>query len=238
MAVNSINSSIQALNRELICGPECQSNKRAQTLKLAYDNAINDYNQSPEKINQLEKDFYIETKGRVFYNNVLEKKYRQEATDNTKKYKEEYETITSDIIDLITEYDSSVIYFNRLIDLYNKVKSENVELMNKHDYLKGSVNTNNRKTFYENQQIDSLGKWKYRIQLLYWAIFIVIFIKTMFIQKEYKNYKAYIKLFLIAATPYLFIGIIIYLILAVKNTYYSIKKYMGIKDVYTDIANE
>lgn len=238
MAVNNINSSIQALNRELICGPECQNNKRAQTLKLAYDNAINDYDESPEKISQLEKDFYMETKGGAFYKNVLEDRFKREAIENSKNYKEEYETIKTEIIDLITEYDSSVIYFNRLIDLFNKVKKENTDLKEKYNYLKGSVNTNNRKTFYENQQIDGLDKWKYRIQLLYWAIFIVIFVNTIFIQKQYKNYKVYIKLFIIAATPYLFIGIIKYLILFVKKAYYSIKKYLGLKDVYTDIANE
>lgn len=236
--MNNLNASTQSTNSGLVCDTSCQNNKRSQTLKLAYDNAINDYIQSPELINQIERDFYVETKGIEYYNELLKKRNITESSNYSKNYENEFKDIVSNIVQFIEDYNSAVIYFNRIIDLYNKVNYENNELKKKLDDLHGNINTNNRKTYYEDQQIDRLAKWKKIIYILYFSIFFVLCVTVLFIQKRYTDKVLYIKLFFIGITPYLLIGIIKYIVTYLYEFYLHIKKSFALKDVYLDIAKE
>lgn len=236
--MNNINASIQTTNRELVCGPECQTDKRAQTLKLAYDNAMNDYLESPELINQIERDFYVETKGIDYYNQLINTRNISDSSNYSKSYETEFKDIKSNIVELIADYDSGIIHFNRIIDLYNKVNSENQDLKQTLDSLTGNINTNNRKTYYEDQQIDRLAKWRKYIYLVYYVVVFVLCVIVFGIQKRYGDYRVYIKIILIIITPVLLLGIIKYIVIHLYELYLHIKRWLALKDVYSDISKE
>lgn len=225
---NELNSLLKMLDNQIKCGPVCQKNQRDENLKRIYDNALINKAESPYKVKIAEKNYYESVKGSAFYNNMLKKRYSDEIKETAVKNIKEHKDILDEIKLLISNYETQLIYSEKIEKLLKKVKLENKWLRENVDKYKASVQTNDRKTFYEDQQIENLDKWNNIIISIFWILFVLLSINILLLQKKYGDYKSWIKLFLIAFLP-------LYALPYLYHSLIKIKDKMNVKDVYVDL---
>lgn len=194
---NTINKLIQPVT----CGPECQKAQRDETLRRSYDQSLLNMKEAPDKVKVAEKEYYISMNGSEFYNNVLKDRYNTEILDESTKIIDEQTNNLTTFNSLVNDYDISNVYIKRITDLMNRLVLENTTLNNKIDSISSSVTTNDRKTYYEEQQINYVGTWKTYILYIYWLLFIVYCAVALILKNKILCYKTWIKILILSLVP-------------------------------------
>ncbi|MEX0597769.1 MAG: hypothetical protein WD512_14855 [Candidatus Paceibacterota bacterium] len=225
---NKLNSLLKMLDNQIKCGPVCQKNQRDENLKRLYDNAVITKEESPYKVKIAEKNYYEATKGTAFYNDMLKDRYSSEIKEIAIKSIKQHKDILDENKLLISNYETQQIYSDKIDKLHKKVTLEYEWLIENVDKYKASVQTNDRKTFYEDQQIENLDKWNKFISYLFWILFIALAINVLLFKKQYTDYKTWITLFLVVFLP-------LYAMPYLYHSFIKIKDKLTTNDVYVDI---
>jgi hypothetical protein len=119
--------------------------------------------------------------------------------------------------------------------LLERLLSENLSFKEQADKNKSLIYTNDRKTFYEDQQIENIYYWRRVIIALFWILFLSLCINVLFLKKKYDDYKTWIRLFIVALFPFYIIPFIQKIILKIYHLLIDVKDMLKIKDVYIDL---
>lgn len=171
--LNKFNSFLNAAAQTIACGPECQRSKREEELKNNYLKAESNVYLAEPQYENAKKEYYTYVGGTQGYNDVIQPEYEKQAADYVANFKSKYDTDVNKIKSLLETYNGIFINFRNVIDLYEQYKVENINLFKQ---LKDDTNdllTNERKTYYEDQEIDSLNKY---YNYLLWIIYIIVVI--------------------------------------------------------------
>ena len=107
------------------------------------------------------------TQGQSGYNDHLDNTLRAKADKISemvlKKFKDDAKNVSSSIL----TYHSMFINHSNVLDLYKKYKQENIILEKNVKNDSSDILTNERKTFYEDQGIDSLNLYYYIMTIVY-----------------------------------------------------------------------
>jgi len=113
---------------------------------------------------------------------MMESEYRAEAEELVKKYKKSYDTELIKINTLLDTYKKLLLNFKNVEELYNKYKKENSQLFKQLKNQKNDTLTNERQTYYEDQEIETLNGYYfyilcviYIIVVIYYAVFYLIY---------------------------------------------------------------
>ena len=232
---NKLNSLIEMLNEQIKCGPVCQQMQRDQNLKRIYSDAVTNYKEGPTKIKLAEKNYYEATKGSAFYNDILKDRYSKEIKDIAMKSIKQHGDNVKEIKTQINKYNSETIYSEKMEKLLERLLSENLSFKEQADKNKSLIYTNDRKTFYEDQQIENIYYWRRVIIALFWILFLSLCINVLFLKKKYDDYKTWIRLFIVALFPFYIIPFIQKIILKIYHLLIDVKDMLKIKDVYIDL---
>jgi hypothetical protein len=194
---NTINKLIQPVT----CGPECQKAQRDETLRRSYDQSLLNMKEAPDKVKVAEKEYYISMNGSEFYNNVLKDRYTTEISDESSKIIDDQKNNLTTFNSIVNDYDVSNLYIKRITDLMDRLVLENTILNTKIDRLSSNVTTNDRKTYYEEQQINYVGTWKTYILYIYWLLFIVYCAVALILKNKILCYKTWIKILILSLVP-------------------------------------
>lgn len=180
--LNNFNSFIQAASQQIACGTDCQQQQTAEQLKNTYLTAQSNLTLARPQYDIAKKNYYVYVDGQNGYNQLMEEEYSNESTKITTEFKDNYNKQINKIKSLLGTYDGLLINFRNVLDLYTQYKEENLYL---YKSLKTDVNdvlTNERKTYYEDQNIDFLNTiYKYGLIIIYivvvicYAIFSLIY---------------------------------------------------------------
>lgn len=139
---------------------------------------LNGYLTAESKLNLAEPNYEIEnnkysTYTKACYDNMVETNYKNEAEETTEQMKRSYNKKITKIDKELSSYNALLISFRNLSDLHRKYKKENSDLFKKLKNNTHDILTNERKTFYEDQEIDVLNN--YYLYIL-WIIYIIVVI--------------------------------------------------------------
>ena len=178
--VNKLNEFLDSANNVLSCDSKCQEQKKKIELKKKYLEAKTNLLSAPNQVETSYKNYLTYTKGDTAYNEYRENELQQKAetivttfktnfSDGIKKIKESYDT-----------YSGLLLNFSHVAELYKKLVKENhiLELALKN--RTSDVLTNDRKTYYEDQSIDSL-RFYHTIILIIYLIFLIGFAVSIFV---------------------------------------------------------
>lgn len=137
---------------------------------------LNKYLTAESKLVLAEPKYEIENKKystykQTCYDNMIESEYKNKAEQTTEKMKEENDTEVSKIDGQISTYNGLLISFRNLSDLLIKYRKENNKLFKNFKNGTHDILTNERKTYYEDQEIDVLNN--YYLYIL-WIIYIIV----------------------------------------------------------------
>jgi hypothetical protein len=107
------------------------------------------------------------------YDKMMESKYEDEAEKTSENIRYSFEENISQTETKISSYKGLLSSFRHLSDLYRKYKKENSDLFKQLKTGTHDILTNERKTYYEDQEIDVLNN--YYVYIL-WVIYIIVVI--------------------------------------------------------------
>jgi hypothetical protein len=169
---NNFQSFLNKARDAITCNPDCQRAKMAENLKQQYLNAKTNLISAPNQIQITEKNYVTFTQGKPAYDELLDRELGAKADLIVQEYKARINEEIKDIESLIKTYISLCINFKNSFELFVNYKRENVELLKELKENTNDVLTNERKTYYEDQNIDSLKfYYHYFLFILYQMIF-------------------------------------------------------------------
>ena len=173
--MSNFNALVNQASDSIMCNSDCQQQRESDKLKQIYLKAQTKILSAPSELQVAEKNYVTFTQGEPAYNEMqeteLKKKAKLIADETTQKFNEEATKIKTQI-DI---YNGLFLNYTNVVDLYEKYKRENAELLIE---LKDEINdvlTNERKTYYEDQQIDSLKFYYYYFLVTVYIICVMSF---------------------------------------------------------------
>jgi len=178
-----INNLVQSSNDSLTCGPFCQKEKRTSELKQIYLDAQTNEQTAPFQYETAKKNYYVYKDGEASYNKMrfkeLEEKADKIIQEMEKKFKEQIKSVR-----VMNSYlESELINSQNTIELLKDYEVKDLVL--EEDYHKkiNEVITNDRKSYYENQEIERIKFWSKILTGIYFICLILLSLEIIFSDK-------------------------------------------------------
>ena len=175
-----INQLLDFSSENLLCGPDCQKTKISAELKQKYLDAQTNLQIAPINLENTKKNYYVYNEGLPFYNNMLEEELQQKADKISTLVSEHFNSEVSDANIMNTYLNTALInskYTKELLENYLE-KNTKLELELKESY--GDILTNDRKTYYETDALNSLTLWYRLFWYIYYVLVIMIILAFIF----------------------------------------------------------
>ena len=229
--INQLNSLIQQASDTIMCNSDCQREREAEKLKQANVKSQTNLATASNGVEIAHKKYIEFTEGESAYNDVLENQLQNKALMVEKKFSQNFNNDADKIKSQINSYGNILSSYDYAVELLRKYSKENLELTKELKDRSNEVLTNERKTYYEDQAIDSLKFYYHYLLLGIYAIFVICFAVFSFIYPSQTSFMTRIFILIgFIALPYFstwILGMFIYLIysayqLLPKNVYKSI----------------
>lgn len=175
--ITQFNDFLTRATDAIACDPACQRERTRNELRDKYFNAKTNLMTAPNQLNVAAKNYYTFMEGESGYDNYLEKKLSNEVNKKSNEYNNNFNSQVEKITEVLDSYDGLLVNYNNIIELYNQYVNKNIELENKLKIDKSDILTNNRKTYYQDEGMDTL-LYYYKILLVFYTIgvFVCIFL--------------------------------------------------------------
>jgi hypothetical protein len=225
---NQFNSFINKASDAIMCNSDCQKSRQSDKLKQTYLNSQANVAFAPSKLQVAEKNYITFSQGTPAYNELIDERLTQEAQTIADVFTENFTNSSQNIYTQIDTYNSLKLNYENVLELYLKYKSENVKLFKDLKEETNDVLTNDRKTYYQDQQIDSLKFYYYYFLLTIYVICVICYLIFSFVYPSQSTFimrfGIFVGLIILPFISSMILGTIIYLIHKVyeifpKNVY-------------------
>lgn len=183
------NRIIQQAQDFLACGTDCQRAKKEQELLRNYQTAQMGLFNGTDNLESTSKNYYTFAKGDSGYNDFNKGKLRDVANQIATKYSTMFNEIVNNSQVLNNVYQSDFINVNHAKELHQSLVQKNKDLDTRLKDILNDISTSDRKTYYEDQELDDLHWW-YKIYLAIYIILLITFvISSFFVPTEMTKYK-------------------------------------------------
>jgi len=231
--IADFNSFIEQAKQTIMCDSECQKQQGTATLQQKYLYAQTNLETAPNQVKQTQKDYIVFSQGQQAYNNFEDKQIYERANKMIDVFNKTFQDASSKITSDLFTYENLLSNFKNVIDLYIQYKKENIYLFNELKTTTSDVITNDRKTYYEEQGIQSLKFVYYYFLLFIYSLFVIIYIIISFVPiwKSQLSFKSRIFMLIgLLILPFIstwIISLIIYLSVLIysvlpKNSYLTL----------------
>jgi hypothetical protein len=227
---DNLNSFLDKAVSALSCDSNCQKEKTSDDLKQKYLAAKTNLVTAPINIDTTFKNYMVYLEGEPAYNEYKENELKDKATKISADIQGILNQQITDEIRNNTTYDGLLINVNNIYEYYEGYLKENIELNNKLKITESDIVTNDRKTYYEDQGIESLKKY-YNVLFVFYIIIIVAYIVCCFIIPSQLSIKMKIIIFVLLGI-YPFISA--WLFKQIIHYYHKTTELLP-KNVYTNI---
>ena len=170
--VGKFNDFINKASELLSCDESCQREKKQVQLKEKFLKAKVNYMTAPAQVETSYKNYLTYTEGDVAYNEFNKKVLSEKARELAKQFASEFEEQIQKAKSLVSTYDGLFVNFVHVVEYYNELVRKNNAMSLGLKNKSSDIVTNDRKTFYEDQKVDSLYFY-YRIILFIYLIVLI-----------------------------------------------------------------
>ena len=221
-----INAMIALANDKLMCGPEskCQKDRQTEKLRQIYNNSKQNLIDAPKTFSLAEKKYLIDAKGNDEYKNIMKARAVKTLNVMNKTLSDKHTLFLTDIRAYLNQYNTNYVYYHRMDDFYKSILKDNKKYKKEIADYTSNMNVNNRKVFYEDEEMEQLSFTRIILLVIYFVVLIAILYKIDFVGNElYRN-----KYVLFAIFVYIMFGI--YVDWVSKMVYYTKMKISHIFD--------
>lgn len=169
--LNKFNSFLDKATQIISCDSDCQKQKMEQELKDKYVKAKENLTLAEPEFETSKKNYYTYVSGQSGYNQMLEDELTQKVDTIVNRFKQQYQEEIHKLKTHLNTYNGLHMNVKNIEDLHIKYKIENKQLYSQLKESTSDILTNERKTFYEEQQNDSLNSYYYYIL---WILYIIV----------------------------------------------------------------
>lgn len=193
LPMNKLNKLLHMVEEQLTCDKECQREKLLQKYKKSWIDAVNNYDNLSNEIEKYEKEYIVLDKGQAYYDELLQQKYREMVTIYKDAELINLYEVKNNLDGLLIDKNTLNIYNKQIKKMYEQLLIQNKKLKLQIDKEKNKISKDERKVYYENEDLKSLSNIKFYLYILYWAILPILFVVYILVgpffpRKEYKNY--------------------------------------------------
>jgi hypothetical protein len=183
------NKIIQQAQSFLMCGTDCQRAKKEQELLRDYQSAQMRLFNGTDNLDSTSKNYYTFAKGDSGYNDFNKGKLGDVANQIAGKYSVMFNEIAHNSEILNNVYQSDFTNVNHAKELHQTLVQKNKDLDARLKDTLNDISTSDRKTYYEDQELDDLHWW-YNIYLAIYLILLITFVVSSFlVPTEMSKYK-------------------------------------------------
>lgn len=169
--LNKLNSFLDKATQAISCDSNCQKEKNKNELKSKYLNAQSKLTLAEPEFELAKKNYYTYVSGQDGYNEMIETEFDQASNLIAQNFKQQFQAELTKIKSQLETYNGILLNFRNVVDLEKKYKKENRQLYKQLKEDTNDVLTNERKTYYEDQDNEVLNSYYYYIL---WIIYIVV----------------------------------------------------------------
>ena len=177
--VNKFNDFLDSANQTLSCDSNCQEKKKISELKKKYLESKTNLLTAPNQVEASYKNYLTYTQGDSAYNEYLDNKLAEKADNIINIFKSNFSEAIKSAGESYDTYSGLLLNFAHVVELYTKLLKENVMLELEVKNKTSDVLTNDRKTYYEDQSIESLHFYYNALMIIY-IIFLLGFAVSIF----------------------------------------------------------
>ncbi len=225
-----INKLLETSANALMCGPECQKQKKTDELRQKYLDAQTNVKMAPSKLEETKKNYYVYSQGETYYDNMQETELTKKAEELGKLLSISFNSELNDAKTMNTYLNTAQINSSHTLELLTYYKTNNKEIERQLKESSGDILTNDRKTYYETDAITRLKQWHSFFWYIYYLLVLVLNIAIFISPSELSTLKKIVILILFVTYPY-------YISILTKWVYdnvVNIHKNMP-KNVYNDL---
>ena len=219
--LNNFNTIMSQASDTILCNSECRQKREAENLKQTYENAQTNLASASNQVHVAQKNYVTFTQGTAAYNDLQDSQLQEKAQLIINQFNENFDEESIKIKSQIQTYTGLLINFNNIFDLFRKYEKENIELSLELKDETNDVLTNERKTYYEDQNIDSLKFYYYYFLLSIYVIVVICFAAFSLIYPSQSSWKTKLVLLVVFIVLPFFstfiLGKIIYLVYEAYN---------------------
>jgi hypothetical protein len=156
--LNNFNSLINQASNAIMCDSNCQKQKQAESLKQKFETAEANLATAPGQLQVAERNYVTLTQGADAYSELQDNQLSNKAQEIADQITTLVNEAVADISAEIDTYNGLLLNFKNVVELHHKYVTENVELKKDLKDEIDDVSKNDRKTYYENQEIDKSFK--------------------------------------------------------------------------------
>ena len=201
-AQEQISTLLEQSAQALLCGPDCQKQKVTDELNQKYLNAQTALQTAPINLETTKKNYYVYTEGEPAYNNMRETELKQKAETMAALITDSFNEELTSALTMNKYYSTAIINSSYtkdlLIEYIEKNKELNIQLRDR----RGDILTNDRKTYYENDALDSLKLWHRFWWYVYYILVLVFLLSIFLVKSQMTNGKKLILTVLLIFYPY------------------------------------
>ena len=223
--LNNFNAFLEKAKQTVMCDSNCQRQKTEEELKQKYLASETNLASANNQVDIAQKNYLTFTQGELSYGNTKESDLHKKAQLIIGTFNQNFQNESKQINFQIDTYKGLVVNFKNVVELYLTYKKENIELIKDLKNNSSDVLTNERKTYYENQGIETLNFYYYYILLLIYFIFILGYIATAMFYQSQLNWKIRFGiLLLLVALPFISPWILAFVISLIYKIYELLPK--------------
>lgn len=177
--VNKFNEFLDSANQALSCDSKCQEKKKISELKKKYLESKTNLLTAPNQVETSYKNYLTYTQGDTAYNEYLDNNLAEKADNIINIFQSNFSEAIKSAGESYNTYSGLLLNFSHVVELYTKLLKENVLLELEVKNKTSDVLTNDRKTYYEDQSIESLHFY-YIILMIIYIIFLLGFAVSIF----------------------------------------------------------
>jgi hypothetical protein len=177
--LNNFNDFLQQAQNTIVCDSACQQQKESQQLEQDYLNAQTNLKTAQYQVDTTQQNYITFTQGPAGYTQFENNKFNTKAQDIVTKFTDNFNNEVKEIKNKITTYSGLLNNYKNVYELYLKYVDEKKILQKDYKTNTSDVVTNDRKTYYENQEVDFLDYiYKYFLRIIYLIVVVVFFISV------------------------------------------------------------
>ena len=212
-----IQDLIKNANSALQCGPTCQKLKKREELKQKYIDAQTNVISAPDHLRQAQKNYFLYSFGTAEYDDVISKELNSKVDKIASIMQKEFDQNVENAENLTATYETLDNQNEYMIDLKSKYIKENALLTLKIKDITTDIVTNDRKTYYQEQNMDRVDGW-IRLYIAVYIILISILLICILLVNSKYSFKVKILIFIMFLLyPFVSKYIIIMIVGGLKN---------------------
>ena len=171
-----LNKLLEISANSLSCGPSCQREKDLKKLHQKYLDAQTTLQTAPLHLEDSKKQYITLKDGEAAYNRMRLAELEKEADDLISKIKQTFEEQIKLTIVLAHYLDTELTNSQNTEELLEDVTATDLVLGEKIKDKMSQVVTNDRKSYYETQELDRLSMWS----SIFTSIYFILLPKNLF----------------------------------------------------------